>query len=149
MNIVLVHPLIPQNTGTIGRLCVCTDTRLHLIEPLGFEITAERIKRAGLDYWPHLNIIIHKSWEAFLETESPVNMLFSTTKSEKTYFEYQFKGDDYIIFGNESHGFPKEFYEIYKEQLYTIPMPGQHARSHNLANSVSIVVYEGIRQLSY
>lgn len=149
MNIVLFNPLIPQNTGSIGRLCVCTNTRLHLIEPLGFELDEKRIKKAGMDYWPHLQLTVHASWEKFLESENPQSLLFATTKSERTYFSHKFQGDDYIVFGNESHGLPPDFYQTYKEQLFTIPMDGRYARSHNLANSASIILYEGLRQLEH
>ncbi len=149
INIVLVAPQIPQNTGTIGRLCVCTDAKLHLIEPLGFSLDESRIKRAGLDYWSYLDLKVHKNWPSFLTKESPVRMMFASTKSKKTYFDYSFKEGDYIIFGNEGSGLPSEFYTKYHDSLYTIPMPGKHSRSHNLANSVSIVLYEAIRQLTY
>lgn len=149
MNIVLFQPLIPQNTGSIGRLCVCTNTKLHLIEPLGFKLDEKRIKKAGMDYWPHLNLSIHQSWDHFLEQEQPQNLFFATTKTDTPYFSYKFQGDDYIVFGNESHGLPPDFYETYKENLYTIPMNGSYARSHNLANSVSAILYEGLRQLQF
>ena len=149
MNIVLFQPLIPQNTGTIGRLCVCNDFMLHLIHPLGFELDETRIKRAGIDYWQHIKIKEHKSWSSFLVTEDIQSFLFLSTKGKKSYFDYSFAGNDYIIFGNESHGLSKQIYEEYADDLYTIPMLGKHARSHNLANAVSIVVYEAIRQNHY
>ena len=149
MNIVLVAPSIPQNTGAIGRLCVCTGTRLHLIEPLGFIIDEPHLRRAGMDYWKHLDVTIHPDWQSFIESECPQRMFFSSTKGEKHLYECEFQKDDYFVFGNESTGLPPHFYEDYKESLYQIPMPGKYNRSHNLANSVSIVLYEGLRQTLY
>jgi tRNA (cytidine/uridine-2'-O-)-methyltransferase len=150
MNIVLFQPLIPQNTGTIGRLAVCTDNNLHLIKPLGFDLDEKKIKKAGMDYWHHVKLDVHESWNDFINS-LPTNhkLIFCSTKTEKTIYEHKFDEDDYLIFGNESHGLPLDFYEKYKESLYTIPMRGNHLRSHNLANAVSIVVYEGIRQLAH
>ena len=149
MNIVLYQPLIPQNTGTIGRLCVCNDFILHLIHPLGFELSESRIKRAGIDYWQYVNLKEHKSWEDFLSNECPESLIFLSTKGEKAYFNYTFKKNDYMVFGNESYGLSKSIYKEYKDSLYNIPMFGKHARSHNLANSVSIVSYEALRQVYF
>ena len=150
MNIVLFQPLIPQNTGTIGRLAVCTDNDLHLIKPLGFEIDEKKIKKAGMDYWPHVRLHIHESWDDFLkDTPEDKTMIFLSTKTNKTIYDHKFSEDDYLVFGNESHGLAPNMYETYKDQLYTLPMRGDNLRSHNLANSVSVVVYEGIRQISY
>jgi len=148
LDVVLVAPEIPQNTGTIGRLCVCLDVRLHLIEPLGFELTEQRIRRAGLDYWQHLSWKVHPSWEAFLADVEPARLMFSSTKTTRSYFDWEFKPGDAVVFGNEGSGLPESFYEAYENQLYAIPMPGAHARSHNLANAVSIVMYEAYRQFS-
>lgn len=149
LDVVLVAPEIPQNTGTIGRLCVCVDVRLHLIEPLGFELTEQRIRRAGLDYWPYLDLTVHPTWQAFLESAQPKRLMFSSTKATKSYFDWQFAAGDALVFGNESSGLPPHFYDQYEASLFTIPMPGAHARSHNLANAVSIVVYEAYRQLEH
>ncbi len=146
-NIVLVAPEIPQNTGTIGRLCVCTDTRLHLVKPLGFSLDESRIRRAGMDYWQHLPLQVHETWEAFLQAVRPGRMMFASTKCSQSIYDYRFQDGDYLVFGNESSGLPSELYERYADSLYTIPMPGEHQRSHNLANSVSIVLYEGLRQV--
>ena len=148
LKIVLVAPEIPQNTGTIGRLCACTGAALHLIEPLGFSLDESRIRRAGLDYWQHISVSVHPSWEAFLAAESPEKLVFCSTKTERNVYEVRFAGDEYLVFGNEGSGLPPEFYETYRTQLFTIPMPGEHARSHNLANSVSIVLYEAMRQVA-
>lgn len=147
LNIVLVSPGIPQNTGSIGRICVCLNARLHLIKPMGFHIDEKRIKRAGMDYWQYLDVTVHDHWDAFMESEKPENMCFMSTKTEKTFYEHKFSKDEYVVFGSESQGLPRHFYEDYKEQLLTIPMPGKHARSQNLANSVSITAYEAYRQI--
>ena len=145
-NIVLVAPEIPQNTGTIGRLAVATDATLHLIEPLGFSLEDKYVKRAGMDYWQHLDLHIYKDWEEFLEKNRPERLFFFSTKGEKRYWDTQYKEHDFLVFGRESAGLPLEFYTTYAEQLRTIPMPGKFNRSLNLANSVSIVFYEAIRQ---
>lgn len=147
LNIVLVNPEIPQNTGNIGRLCVCTNSKLHLIRPLGFSLDKKDIKRAGLDYWPHLNIAVHQSWEDFISKEKPTSLFFATTKSNKSYFNYHFTFETYLIFGNETRGLPSNFYQVYQNQCYTIPMLGEHSRSLNLANAVSVVLFEAVRQL--
>lgn len=149
-NIVLVAPEIPQNTGTIGRLCVCTDAALHLVRPLGFELDEQHLKRAGLDYWPYLDIHVYDDWEDFLaKSGCPERMVFCSTKTERSIYDYAFAEGDWLVFGNEGHGLPPHFYSRYSEQLLTIPMPGSHARSHNLANSVSIVLYEALRQTRF
>ncbi len=145
-NLVLVAPEIPQNTGTIGRLCVCTDSRLHLIEPLGFSLDESRIRRAGLDYWQHLDVRVHPDWDSFLATQAPGRLLFISTRGKHTIYQCQFAPDDYLVFGRESDGLPAAFYQRYADSLYTIPMPGHQARSHNLANAASIVLYEALRQ---
>ena len=147
LNIVLVAPEIPQNTGTIGRLCVCTDASLHLIRPLGFSLDESKIRRAGLDYWKYLDLHVHEDWEAFLETTRPERMVFVSTKTEKTIYEHQFRDNEFLVFGNEGSGLPPAFYTDYADRLCTIPMPGHHARSHNLANAVSISLYEALRQI--
>lgn len=149
MNVVLVAPLIPQNTGAIGRLCVCSDTRLHLIKPLGFIVDDAHLKRAGMDYWPHLDVTIHEDWDSFLEVEQPKNLYFLSTRGEKGLYDIQFDENDFLVFGNESTGLPPDFYDTYKEQLFLIPMPGKYNRSHNLANSVSIALYEALRQTQF
>ena len=146
-NIVLVAPEIPQNTGTIGRLCVCTDAALHLIRPLGYQLDEAHLRRAGMDYWQFLNLTVYENWEEFLEKNGhPTRMFFCSTKTERSIYETSFQEGDYLVFGNEGHGLPPHFYEQYRESLRTIPMPGVHCRSHNLANSVSIALYEALRQ---
>ena len=145
-HVVLVAPEIPQNTGTIGRLCVCTGARLHLIKPLGFSLDEASVRRAGLDYWPHLDLCVHDNWEAFLAAAKPERMLFASTKGGRSFYEFQFAPGDFLVFGNEGHGLPESFYERYRDSLAIIPMPGAHARSHNLANAAAIVLYEAMRQ---
>jgi tRNA (cytidine/uridine-2'-O-)-methyltransferase len=149
MNIVLVAPLIPQNTGAIGRLCVCTDSPLHLIEPLGFSLDEKHIRRAGMDYWQFLDIHIHKDWDSFIEATSPQNLFFLSTRGKKSLYECHFQENDFLVFGNESTGLPNELYDKHAEDLFLIPMPGKHNRSHNLANSVSIALYEALRQVKF
>jgi len=145
-HIVLVAPEIPQNTGTIGRLAVSTDCRLHLIEPLGFSLEDKFLKRAGLDYWPHLRFTLHRNWEDFFAAEKPERLFFISTHGKKSFFDAEYHEGDYLVFGRESSGLPPELYERYRDDLWRIPMPGEFSRSLNLANSVSIVLYEAMRQ---
>jgi len=105
------------------------------------------VKRAGLDYWKHLKLDVHSNWESFLHQEQPDRLFFASTRGAQPYWDFSFQLGDYLVFGNETSGLPEEFYERYKEFLYRIPMPGKHARSHNLANAVSIVAYEAVRQI--
>ena len=149
LDVVLVHPEIPHNTGAVGRLCVCLDCRLHLIRPLGFHLSDHYVKRAGLDYWPYLRLTVHDSWEDFLSVAVPSRLFFLSTHGERSLYECAFRPGDALVFGSEGSGLPRPFYERYREQLFQIPMPGAHARSLNLANAVSISVYEAYRQLSH
>lgn len=148
LNVVLLQPEIPHNTGAIGRLCVGLDIRLHLIRPLGFTLYSGRVKRAGLDYWEHVRLSVHDDWDAFLVSESPDRLVFASTHGERSLYECSFREGDYLVFGSESSGLPESFYDRYRDELYCIPMPGQHARSINLANAVAVGVYEAFRQLS-
>jgi len=147
-NIVLIKPEIPHNTGAIGRLCVGLGCRLHLIRPLGFHLSNEYIQRAGLDYWEHLDLQLHDSWSDFVKTTEPRNLFFFSTKGSQSLYQCKFAAGDTLIFGSESRGFPEEIYMQFQNSLYTIPMPGQHARSINLANSVAIAAYEALRQIA-
>ena len=147
LHIVLVAPEIPQNTGTIGRLCVCLDIALHLVHPLGFSLDESRVRRAGLDYWQYVQLHTHRSWDAYLEQAMPRRLLFLSTHGQRSIYEAHFEPEDHLVFGNETSGLPAPFYARYREQLLTIPMTGRHARSHNLANAVSIAVYEALRQI--
>ncbi len=146
-SIVLVRPEIPHNTGAIGRLCVGLGVPLHLIRPLGFQLDEKAIARAGLDYWSHLDVQIHDTWEDYLKAVQPERLFFLSTKGTKTLYDCAFAPGDALVFGNESSGLPKDFYTRYQADLFKIPMPGAHARSINLANAVSIAAYECYRQL--
>ena len=150
MNIVLLEPEMPSNTGNIGRTCVATDTALHLIEPLGFTLNEKKIKRAGLDYWNKLKLYIYSDFEDFLEKnpKAKTRLYMATTKAEKTYSEVSYEEDDYIMFGKESAGIPEEILIREKESCIRIPMWGD-IRSLNLSNSVSIILYEAYRQLGF
>ena len=147
-SIVLVRPEIPHNTGAIGRLCVGLGVRLNLIRPLGFHLDSKSIARAGLDYWPHLNLAIHDTWTDYLAAERPNRLFFLSTHGKRSLYECAFRPGDALVFGNESSGLPRDFYETYGDSLFRIPMPGEHARSINLANAVSIAAYECYRQLT-
>ena len=146
MNIVLVHPEIPQNTGNIARTCAATGTVLHLIEPLGFSLDEKHLRRAGMDYWQHLDLSVYPNWEEFLARNPGANLLFLSTKGERSYYDVRYQEGDYLVFGRESAGLPPEFYTRYRDRLYRIPMPGRFNRSLNLANAASIVLYEALRQ---
>ena len=147
-SIVLLRPEIPHNTGAIGRLAVGLGVSLNLVKPLGFALDDRSIARAGLDYWPHLDVKLHDSWEDYLETEKPKRLFFLSTHGKASLYDCHFEDGDALVFGNESSGLPKDFYTRYEKSLFKIPMPGEHARSINLANAVSICAYECYRQLS-
>ena len=144
-NIVLFNPQIPHNTGAIGRLCVNSNSKLHLIKPLGFDIDEKAIRRAGLDYWQKLNPTIWEDYEEFFDNVDINRCHFATTKSKKPYFQAQFKKGDYIIFGSETSGMPMEIMQKNSKNMITIPM-GNDGRSLNLAISAGIILYEAIRQ---
>lgn len=146
-NIVLVHPQIPQNTGSIGRMCVNADCALHIIKPTMFEINDKTVKRAGLDYWPLLEVHIWENLEAFLEANKIhlERFFFATTKTKKPYFEAKFQKGDFIFFGGESTGLPLELMQMKWENAITIPM-GKNGRSLNQATSAGIILYDAIRQ---
>ncbi len=144
-NIVLVHPQIPPNTGNIGRLCVNTKATLHLIEPLGFSIDDKALKRAGLDYWKRLDLVVWKSLESFLEANDCSRCFFATTKSEKPYFRVRYQRGDFLLFGSETEGLPQELLRQNWDNAITIPMC-KEGRSLNLSVSVGIILYEAIRQ---
>ncbi|MBC7691884.1 MAG: tRNA (cytidine(34)-2'-O)-methyltransferase [Methylotenera sp.] len=148
LHVVLVEPEIPQNTGSIGRLCLATGTTLHLIEPLGFEITASRLKRAGLDYWEHLKVQVHPGIEEFMK-QLPKNApkIFLSKKAGHTLFEHQFVAGTYIFFGKETMGLPDWIINQFPTETFRIPMYDARVRSLNLSNAVGISVYEAIRQL--
>jgi len=145
-NLVLVHPQIPNNTGAIGRLCVNAGASLHLIKPIGFDIDEKAVRRAGLDYWDKLDLHVWESLDEFFDNnEIRDNAYFATTKTDRPYFEAEFKEGDFIFFGSETAGIPEDILKRYKEQNITIPMT-KDGRSLNLAISTGIVLYDAIRQ---
>ncbi len=145
--IVLVHPQIPQNTGSIGRICVNTDSRLHIVKPIGFDMSEKALRRAGLDYWKLLDVTVWESLEAFLEVhgEYSERFFFATTKTDKPYFQASFHKGDYLFFGSETQGLPQELMAQNPSHMITIPM-GKNGRSLNLSVAVGIVLYDAIRQ---
>lgn len=145
MNIVLYEPEMPLNTGNIGRTCVATHTRLHLIEPLGFRLSAKEIKRAGLDYWPHLDVTVYSDYQDFLEKNPGAKIYMATTKAKHVYTDAAYEPDCYIMFGPESRGIPEEILINHPDTCVRIPMWGE-TRSLNLANSVAVILYEALRQ---
>ena len=145
MHIILHQPEIPANTGNIGSTCVATGTDLHLIEPLGFQLNEKSIKRAGMDYWEHLNVTRYINFEDFKSRHPGARIWMATTKAQHVYTDVSFGPDDYIMFGKESAGIPEEILVEYEKSCIRIPM-GQDIRSLNLSNSVAIVLYEALRQ---
>ena len=145
MNIVLLEPEIPQNTGNIGRTCVATGTRLHLIVPMGFKISEKEVKRAGLDYWEHLDVTVYDNYQDFLNRNPEAKIYMATTKGPRRYTDVSFESDCYIMFGKESAGIPEDILVENQETAIRIPMNPQ-IRSLNLSNSVAIVLYEALRQ---
>jgi tRNA (cytidine/uridine-2'-O-)-methyltransferase len=149
-HIVLVRPEIPQNTGSIGRLAAATLSRLHLVGPLGFSLEDRYLKRAGLDYWPLVDLHVYHDWDEFVfvqnqTTDAPVFKYFSV-HAEKTYLHAEFRPGDFLVFGSETKGLGREFLEPVRHSTYRIPIFERGVRSLNLANAVSIIVYEGLRQ---
>lgn len=146
-NIVLVTPQIPNNTGSIGRLCVNTASTLHLIKPLGFDITEKALRRAGLDYWKKLDLLVWDSLDDFFDNNKITsnNIHLATTKIDKPYFNATFNSGDYILFGSETTGLPMDLLNKFKKQQITIPMT-KEGRSLNLAISSGIILYEAIKQ---
>ena len=145
LNIVLYEPEIPANTGNIGRSCVATNTRLHLIEPLGFSLEEKQLKRAGMDYWKDLDVTTYVNWEDFCEKNLDAKLYFATTKARHVYSDVNYEADCYIVFGKESAGIPEEILKDHPDTCVRIPMVGE-TRSLNLSNSVAIVLYEALRQ---
>ena len=146
-NIVLVSPQIPQNTGSIGRICVNTDTKLHIIKPISFDIDEKAVRKAGMDYWKLLDLSVWDSLDEFLSVhERSINrFFFATTKSDKPYFQAKFKEGDFLFFGGESTGLPMELMQKNSDNMITIPMK-ENGRSLNLSVAVGIVLYDAIRQ---
>ena len=143
-----MHPEIPPNTGSIARLCAATRTRLHLVKPLGFSLEDRYLKRAGLDYWPHVDLRVHDDWAAFAAAERPVTPLCFSARASRIYLAAPYEDVDplYLVFGGETRGLPADLLESCRETTYRIPIFTPHVRSLNLANAVSVAVYEALRQ---
>lgn len=148
LNIVLYEPEIPANTGNVGRTCVATGSRLHLIEPLGFRLGEKELRRAGMDYWKDLDVTTYVDYDAFLEKNPGAKIYMATTKGPNLYTEVEFEPDCYLMFGKESAGIPEEILYANQEQAIRIPMK-EEIRSLNLSNSVAIVLYEALRQQNF
>ncbi len=148
MNIVLLEPEIPQNTGNIARTCAATGARLHLIKPLGFTIDDKRLKRAGLDYWFLMRYDVYENWGDFMAKNPGASLYFASTKAAKRYDQVQYREDDYLVFGKETRGLPETLLSQNYDRCVRIPMR-EGARSLNLANSVAVALYEALRQLGF
>jgi len=148
LHVVLVAPEIPPNTGSIARLCAATYTRLHLIRPLGFSLEDRYLKRAGLDYWPHVDVHVHDDWPQFRQLHRHARMHFFSARAQTSYLSASYTVGDYLVFGSETKGLPAALLAAHREQTYVVPITNHHVRSLNLSNAVSIVVYEALRQLA-
>lgn len=148
-NIVLFEPEIAVNTANIGRTCYLTKTRLHLIRPLGFVLNDKNLRRVGLDYWKDVDLVIHDSFEDFLEYKADANLYISTTSAKKYYTDVQYKDGDYIMFGSESKGVDKDIMKKYKDACIKIYMRKDTDRSLNLSNCANIILFEAFRQLNF
>ncbi len=149
MQIVLVNPEIPQNTGSIARTCAATGTPLHLVGRLGFDISEKAVRRAGLDYWPYVRVVHHSSWEAYQAAATPPRVWLLSTHGTKLYYEADFREGDALVFGSETKGLGAEFMSRFpSERILRIPITCEHVRSLNLSNAASIVLYEALRQVA-
>ncbi len=150
-NVVLIEPQIPPNTGNIGRLCIATKSRFHLVKPLGFDISEKAVRRAGLDYWKHVDLTVHESYVEFRQSlPEDARLWFFTKFAKKSLYEAKFSSGDYLVFGKETTGLPEEVHKTEEENLLRIPMPGSEiVRSLNLAGTVHIALYEGLRQTGF
>ena len=150
LHIVFVEPEIPPNTGNIARTCAATDTKLHLVKPLGFNIDDKSVKRAGLDYWPYVQLEVHDSLDAFLEKYDGRRMYLATTKGGQIYTEPTYQDEDMFLFGKETAGLPRDFIAAHEDMAIRIPMSADtRLRSFNLANSANIILFEALRQLNF
>ena len=147
MNIVLYEPEIPPNTGSVGRLCAATGTPLHLVGPVGFKLDDKHLKRAGLDYWPHVDLHHHASWDEFVARHGNARLLYFSKKATELYTSAVFTNRDFLVFGPETRGLPESLLSANRTSTYRIPIKNPNIRSLNLANAVAIVLYEGIRQI--
>lgn len=144
---VLVAPEIPPNTGSIARLCAATHTRLHLIRPLGFSLDNRYLKRAGLDYWPYVDVHVHDDWPRFRQQHRGARMHFFSARATRSYLSARYAPGDHLVFGSETKGLPAALLAAHRQDTYVIPIFSAHVRSLNLSNAASIVVYEALRQL--
>ena len=150
LNIVYVNPEIPPNTGNIARTCAATDTKLHLVKPLGFSIDDKQVKRAGLDYWPYVKLEVHDSLDSFMEKYGKERLWLATTKGGRIYTEPEYRDEDMFIFGKETAGLPRDFIAEHEDTAIRIPMSADtRLRSFNLANSANIILFEALRQLNF
>ena len=150
VHIVLVEPEIPPNTGNIARSCAATGAVLHLVKPLGFSIDDKSLKRAGLDYWPYVDVRVHESLEEFMQEYEGRRMFLATTKGGRLYTDVKFQDEDMLLFGKETAGLPRDFIEEHKENAIRIPMSSDtRLRSLNLSNSANIILFEALRQLGF
>jgi tRNA (cytidine/uridine-2'-O-)-methyltransferase len=147
LHVVLFEPEIPPNTGSVARLCAATLTPLHLIEPLGFKIDDKHLKRAGLDYWEFVDLRVHKSWNDFVASARPHRLWYFSKRAVKSYTTAEYSSEDFLVFGPETRGLPQQLLDTEPDVMLRIPMMGTGVRSLNLSNAVSIVLYEGLRQL--
>jgi len=148
INIALVEPEIPQNTGNIARTCAATGAKLHLIRPLGFEISDRYLKRAGLDYWHMVSYEVHDDWDAFAAKYPDAPMHFATTKAPRDYCQTRYGADDFLVFGRETRGLPEALLKPNYDRCVRIPMRPD-ARSLNLSNAVAVLLYEALRQRGF
>ena len=150
LHIVFVEPEIPPNTGNIARTCAATNTKLHLVKPLGFDISEKAVKRAGLDYWPYVDLEIHESLDDFLEKYKDKRKFLATTKGGRIYTDFEYMDDDMFLFGRETKGLPRDFIAQNEEMAIRIPMSeNTRLRSFNLSNSANIILFEALRQLGF
>jgi len=146
-NIVLIEPEIHTNTGNIGRLSLASGSNLHLVKPFGFELSDARLKRAGLDYWQHINLFVYEDLADFYAKNKNANMVYFSSHGKQTHWEIDFEDNQFLVFGKESKGLASEITTANADKTYQIPLYSEHVRSLNLANAVSVVVYEGLRSI--
>jgi tRNA (cytidine/uridine-2'-O-)-methyltransferase len=149
VHIVLVEPEIPPNTGNISRLCAGVNATLHLVKPLGFDISDREVRRAGLDYWDKVKIVVWDNLADFLKHNKDKRLFFFSTKAKQLYTDLRYQPDNYLVFGKETKGLPEDLLRQNPERAATIPMDRQNIRSINLSNAVAIVLYEALRQQNF
>ena len=150
LHIVFVEPEIPPNTGNIARTCAATNTKLHLVKPLGFDISEKAVKRAGLDYWPYVDLEVHESLDDFMDKYKDMRKFLATTKGGRIYTDFEYMDDDMFLFGRETKGLPRDFIAENAELAIRIPMSEDtRLRSFNLSNSANIILFEALRQLGF